>query len=64
MEDAKDAVQDVIVRFLSAPPAEVKNEKSYLIRSVINQAINVKTRNQKIVGEKTWLPEPVAPESA
>ena len=64
VEDAKDAVQDVVVRFLSTPPAEVKNEKSYLIRSVINQSINIKTRNRRIVNEKTWLPEPIAPESA
>ncbi|MBD0332816.1 MAG: sigma-70 family RNA polymerase sigma factor, partial [Chitinophagaceae bacterium] len=64
VEDARDAVQDVVVRYLSTPPSEVKNEKNYLIRSVINQAISVKTRNQKITGEKTWLPEPVASESA
>jgi len=67
-EDAKDVVQDVLVKQLEHPVAEtIANPKAYLIKSVINQAISVKKRNSKIVQEDyigTWLPEPVTNETA
>lgn len=63
-EDAKDAVQDVIFNYLSADRKDIENEKGYLVRSVINQSINIKNKNKRISYGDNWLPEPVATESA
>ena len=63
-EDAKDAVQDVIVRYISMPKKDIENETGYLIKGVINQSINIKNRNKKITTDKAWLPEPLATETA
>lgn len=63
-EDAKDAVQDVIVRYISMPKKDIENETGYLIKGVINQSINIKNRNKKITTDKVWLPEPLATETA
>ncbi|XZF13210.1 sigma-70 family RNA polymerase sigma factor [Chitinophagaceae bacterium MMS25-I14] len=66
-EEAKDVVQDVLTKQLLQPQREdIENPAGYLTRSVINHAINVKKRDQRIVSEYkgSWLPEPVAPEKA
>jgi RNA polymerase sigma factor (sigma-70 family) len=63
-EDAKDAVQDVIFNYLSADRKDIENEKGYLVRSVINQSINIKNKKKRISYGDMWLPEPVATESA
>jgi RNA polymerase sigma-70 factor (ECF subfamily) len=63
-EDAKDAVQDVLYKYLSSPREGIENEKNYLIRSVINQSINIKKSKKKIVPDDVWLPEPIATEKA
>lgn len=63
-EDAKDAIQDVMARYLSTPRHQVENEKNYLIKGVINQSINLKKKKQRITGHPGWLPEPVATETA
>jgi len=63
-EDAMDAIQDVMVKYTSAPKQEIDNETGYLVKSVINQSINIKKRNKKIAGDTMWLPEPVATEKA
>lgn len=63
-EDARDAVQDVISRYISRPQQDIENEAGYLVRSVINQSINLKKRQKKNVNNYTWLPEPVDTESA
>jgi RNA polymerase sigma factor (sigma-70 family) len=63
-EDAKDAIQDVLTKHISSPKHSIENEIGYLIKSVINQSINIKRRNQKIVGYRMWLPEPIATENA
>ncbi|MEJ1238383.1 sigma-70 family RNA polymerase sigma factor [Chryseolinea sp. T2] len=62
--EARDAIQDVIVKHISSPKANLDNETGYLVRSVINHSINLKKRSQKIVGDTTRLPEPVATEGA
>lgn len=64
VDDALDVIQDVMVKRLSGVGAALENESAYLIKSVINRAINLKNRNKRIRGEKMWLPEPVATESA
>ena len=66
VEDAKDVVQDVLTKHLAAPPSEgITNLKSYLIRSVVNHAINTKNRLKKTLSDGAiWLPEPVATDDA
>jgi RNA polymerase sigma-70 factor (ECF subfamily) len=63
-EDARDVVQDVLTKYYSESREGVDNEKAYLIKSVINHAINTKTRRRRTVQPDFWLPEPVATESA
>lgn len=61
-EDAKDSVQDVISSFLQADKNDIENIKGYLIKSVINQSINIKKRRTKTVNNPVWLPEPFSTE--
>ena len=63
VDDALDAVQDVVTSYLAAPKKEMDNEIGYLIRSVINRSINIKKRAKR-VKDSMWLPEPVATETA
>ena len=63
-EDAKDAVQEVVYKYLSAQKTNIDNEPAYLVKGVINQSINLKKRKQKLVSDQVWLPEPVATERA
>jgi len=63
-EDAKDAIQDVLYKFLAAGKEEVVDPKNYLIRSVINQSINIRNKRKKLQLGDTWLPEPVDTEEA
>lgn len=63
-EDARDAIQDVLANYYAQPRDGIANEKAYLIRSVINRAINNKERRKLIPQPEEWLPEPVATESA
>lgn len=60
VEDAKDIVQDVIIKHYASDVSGIDNEMGYLVKSVINHAINTKKRNQKIVADRLWLPEPMA----
>lgn len=59
---AQDAIQDVLTSFLSAKKDHIENEKSYLIRAVINRSINIKQKNDKLRSNDIWLPEPIATE--
>ncbi len=51
-EDVMDAIQDVVTKYVSTSKQDIENEKDYLIKGVINQSINIKKRNQKIIGDK------------
>ncbi len=64
-EEARDVVQEVLVKHLSDPPEHIADPKNYLIRSVINLSITLKSRQKKTLrpGER-WLPEPVATDDA
>jgi RNA polymerase sigma-70 factor (ECF subfamily) len=64
VEDAKDAVQEVLTKYIATPRENVENEKGYLTKSVINQAINIRKSRKKVRLEDVWLPEPVATEAA
>ena len=59
VDDARDAIQDVMEKHLTGPQRELDNESAYLIRSVINHAINLKKRQNRIVESGVWLPEPL-----
>lgn len=61
-EDAKDAVQDVLMKYLSVEKENIKNEKGFLIRSTINHSINLKKKKSKTIRANVWLPEPVSTE--
>lgn len=65
-EEARDIVQDVFVRILDKPIEHIENQKSYLLRAVINRAINAKARQELFRKEYrgSWLPEPVVTASA
>ncbi len=64
VDDAKDAIQDVLTKHLSIEKNHIKNDISYLIKSVINQSINTKKRNSKTTVNSMWLPEPLSTEKA
>jgi RNA polymerase sigma factor (sigma-70 family) len=63
-EDAKDAVQDTLLRHISAEREGIDNVAGYLVKSVINHAINLKNRRKKFTAQPVWLPEPVATQQA
>lgn len=63
-EDAKDAVQDVLFNYLSGERNDIENVKGYLVKSVINQSINIKNKKKRISYGDTWLPEPVSTDFA
>ena len=47
VDDAKDAVQDVLLNHLSLSHDHITDKDNYLIKSVINLAINMKSRQKK-----------------
>ena len=65
-EDARDIVQDAYLKFMSVEEGKIENEKAYLVRMVINVAINFKNRQKKMAAQYPgpWLPEPIATEDA
>lgn len=63
-EDAEDAVQDVMFNYFSNQREGIDNIKGYLVKSVINQSINIKNKRKKVSYEDVWLPEPIATEQA
>lgn len=64
VEDSKDTVQDILMKYLSIDKRHIENEIGFLIKSVINQSINVKKKKKPISTERIWLPEPISTEKA
>lgn len=66
LEEAKDIVQDALLKFIQLDGEKIENKKAYLVRMVINLSINQKKRQKKFVASYPgeWLPEPVATEHA
>lgn len=64
-EEAKDVVQDVYLKISQVPHDSIHDLKNYMIRMVINLAIDQKRRQQKLreAYPGQWLPEPVATEN-
>ena len=63
-QDAEDAVQDVMFNYFSNQGEDINNIKGYLVKSVINQSINIKNKRKKVTYDDVWLPEPIATEEA
>lgn len=63
-EDAKDIIQDILLKYFSIDKAHIENEIKYLTKSVINQSINLKKKKKNISTDGIWLPEPIATEQA
>ena len=61
-EEAKDVVQDAYLKMTQVDQETVRDKKLYMIRMVINLAIDQKRRQQRVregyPGQ--WLPEPIA----
>ena len=64
--EAEDIVQDLLNHHFLTNDADVKNTSSYLIRSVINRAINQKKllRKKMELYPGKWLPTPVITEES
>lgn len=60
-EDAEDVVQEVMINWQGLDHTQIENPKAYLVRSVVNRAINQKEKNTRerhtYIGQ--WLPEPI-----
>ena len=63
-DDALDAIQEAMANYHSAKKERIENEKNYLIKSVINQSVNIKNKRKRLRFDDVWLPEPVATENA
>ncbi|WP_286748175.1 sigma-70 family RNA polymerase sigma factor [Roseivirga sp. UBA1976] len=63
VEDAKDAIQDVVTK-LSSARGQYPDSKNYLIKSVINRSINIKEQKLKNEQLNNQLPEPYVLASA
>ncbi|MFD2036326.1 sigma-70 family RNA polymerase sigma factor [Belliella marina] len=59
VEDARDTVQEVIYKFTSKKVVP-ENQKNYLIKAVINEAINLKKKKSRTQPMENWLPEPMS----
>ena len=64
IDDAKDVVQDIMLKYMILDDVKVENTIGYLIRSVINHSINLKKRSRKLTSTEVWLPEPISTEKA
>lgn len=63
-EEAKDVVQDVFLKFSLVDQKKIEDKKLYLIRMVVNLAIDQKRKQKKRLTNYPgpWLPEPISTE--
>ena len=66
VDDAMDAVQDTYLKFSHVDQEKIADPKAYLVRMVINTSIDHKQKKLRTqqAYHGTWLPEPVAAETA
>lgn len=57
--DSQDVIQDVLINFNQKDPNLISNQNAYLIKAVINQAINLKKKNDRERQQRITLPEPI-----
>ncbi|HLV45776.1 MAG TPA: sigma-70 family RNA polymerase sigma factor [Flavobacterium sp.] len=59
IDDCQDVIQDVLIKFNEKEVSSISNQNAYLIKSVINQSINLKKKNNRERQQKITLPEPI-----
>ncbi|WP_270087224.1 sigma-70 family RNA polymerase sigma factor [Sphingobacterium sp. SYP-B4668] len=59
IDDSQDVIQDVWIRYNEKDLGSISNQKAYLVKAVINQAINQKKKNDRERQKKIILPEPI-----
>ena len=59
ISDSQDVIQDVLIKFNEKNIGSISNRNGYLIKSVINQALNLKKKNDSQRKQKITLPEPM-----
>ncbi|KAF5278912.1 hypothetical protein FQR65_LT15508 [Abscondita terminalis] len=59
IDDCQDVIQDVLIKFNEKGVSSISNQNAYLIKSVINQAINLKKKKDRQRQQKITLPEPI-----
>jgi len=59
IDDTQDVIQDVLIKFNEKDASTISNQNAYLIKSVINQSINLKKKNDRERQQKITLPEPI-----
>ncbi|MBX2922224.1 MAG: sigma-70 family RNA polymerase sigma factor [Chitinophagaceae bacterium] len=59
IDDCQDVIQDVLIKFNEKEVSSISNQNAYLIKSVINQSINLKKKNDRERQQKITLPEPI-----
>jgi RNA polymerase sigma factor (sigma-70 family) len=66
IDEAKDIVQDVYMKFLDLETETLNNQEAYIKRMVINRAINFKRKHSRFIRDYPgeWLPEPISSETA
>lgn len=57
--DSQDVIQDVLIKFNEKETSSISNQNAYLIKSVINQSINLKKKNDRERDQRISLPEPI-----
>lgn len=57
--DSQDVIQDVLIKFNEKETSSISNHNAYLIKSIINQAINLKKKNDRERNQRISLPEPI-----
>ncbi len=59
IDDSQDVIQDVLIKFNEKEISTISNPNAYLIKSVINQSINLRKKNDRERQQKITLPEPI-----
>src|SRR5690606_26123180 len=64
IDDSKDVIQDVLIKFNEKDISLISNKNAYLIKAVTNQSINLKKKNDRERQQKITLPEPIVTNKA
>lgn len=59
IDDSQDVIQEVLIRYNEKDVGSISNQKAYLVKAVINQAINQKKKNDRERQKRITLPEPI-----
>lgn len=59
IDDSKDIIQEVLIRYNEKDVRSISNQNAYLIKAVINGAINLKKKKDRERQQKVTLPQPI-----